>query len=254
VSHPPEGRSAVARARAIAGLVAAATVAGLLWWAVGTKGTALTGFDGALTDTTRAWADGLGWPVDVADVIGEATAPVRSALAGAVLVVILMLVGQRAAAGWLALSGIAGVLTAEAVKSAMGRPRPPGAGQFEPDLFKSFPSGHAMVGIYLYLVAGLVLVHLGRSRASRWVAGLGWALVACGPLLGLTRLVLGVHWPTDLLAGWAFGSSVALASALVLWWPLDRGWSRPRGAGPTGTPRDPAASPAPADLAPDQLP
>jgi undecaprenyl-diphosphatase len=244
--------------RAVVGLAVAAATAALLTWAVATGGSVLAGFDRAVTDATRAWADPLGWPVEVAHVIGEATAPVRSTVAGIVLFVILMALRQRAAASWIALSGIAGVLTAEAVKHAVGRQRPPGAEQYEPDLFKSFPSGHAMVGIYLYLVAGLVLVHLGRAHGRRWVVGLGWALVVIGPLIGLTRLILGVHWPTDLLAGWAFGSAVALASALLLWWPLDRGWAGRRSPGARAKEPGPAsasaASDEPGDVAPDQRP
>jgi undecaprenyl-diphosphatase len=230
----------------VVGLVVAATTAALLTWAVATGGAVLAGLDQAVTDVTRGWADELGWPVDVAHVVGVATAPVRSALAGFVVFVVLLVLRQRAAAAWIALSGIAGVLTSELVKHAMGRQRPPGAEQYEPDLFKSFPSGHAMVGIYLYLVIGLVLVHLGRAHRRRWTGWLGWTLVAIGPLIGLSRLVLGVHWPSDLIAGWAFGSTVALASALLLWWPLDRGWQgvpARRPAGPGHSPDSPVPTP-----------
>lgn len=225
---PPErtSRAEAARRRAVLGLVVAATTAALLTWAVASGGAVLAGFDQSVTDLTRGWADGLGWPVDVAHAVGIATAPVFSALAGLGVFVVLFAVRQRAAAAWIALSGIAGMLTSELVKYAMGRQRPPGAEQFEHDMFKSFPSGHAMVGIYLYLVTGLVLVHLGRAQRHHWMVGIGWALVVIGPLIGLSRLVLGVHWPSDLMAGWAFGSTVALASALLLWWPLDRGWPR----------------------------
>ena len=42
----------------------------------------------------------------------------------------------------------------------------------------------------------------------------GRILVIIGPFLGLTRVVLGVHWPSDVIAGWAFGSAVLLTSAL----------------------------------------
>ena len=36
---------------------------------------------------------------------------------------------------------------------------------------------------------------------------------------------VGVHWPSDVIADWAFGSAVLLTSALILWWPLARGWT-----------------------------
>jgi undecaprenyl-diphosphatase len=220
-------QAVLARRRTAAGLVVAGAVAALLTIVVATSSDLLAGFDTALTDSTRGWADPLGWPVDVAHVVGLMTAPVWSAVAATVLVIALLLAHHRAAAGLLALSGIAGVLVSESIKTVMGRARPPGAEQFEFDLDKSFPSGHAMVGIYLYLAAGLVLVHLASGRT--WMRLVGRALIVAGPLIGLSRLILGVHWPTDIIAGWAFGSVVLLSSALLLWWPLDRGWA-PRDA------------------------
>ncbi len=215
-----------ARRRAVAGLVVALALATILTVIMATGATALKGLDTAITDLTRGWADPLGWPVDAAHVLGLVTAPVWSALAASVVVVILVLARHRAAAGLLAMSGIAGVAVSETVKMAMGRSRPPGAEEFESDLEKSFPSGHAMVGIYLYLATGLVLIQLGRAQGRRWMVVVGRCLVVIGPLIGLSRIVLGVHWPSDILAGWAYGSAVLLASALILWWPLDRGWSR----------------------------
>jgi undecaprenyl-diphosphatase len=212
------------------GLITALAVAALLTITVSTRSDILEGFDTALTDLTRGWADPAGWPVDVAHVIGLVTAPLWSALAATVLVVTLLLTHHRAAAGLLAMSGIAGVAVSETVKMSMGRNRPPGAGEFESDLDKSFPSGHAMVGIYLYLATGLVLIHLARSLGLRWMEVVGRMLVVVGPVIGLSRLVLGVHWPSDIIAGWAFGSAVLLASALILWWPLDRGWPTRTGA------------------------
>jgi undecaprenyl-diphosphatase len=232
----PEGRAVVARRRAVVGLVAAIAVAAFLTIAVASGSHVLDGFDTALTDVTRGWADPLGWTVDLAHVIGLVTAPFWSALAATALVIALLLTHQRAAAGLLAMSGIAGVTVSETVKMAMGRTRPPGAEQFEQDLDKSFPSGHAMEGIYLYMAAGLVLIHLGRAQGRRWMEVVGRILVIIGPLIGLSRLVLGVHWPSDVMAGWAFGSVVLLASALILWWPLDRGWAARDAQPATATP------------------
>ncbi len=212
------------------GLVAAGLVAALLTWAVATESSTLASFDEALTDFTRGWADPLGWPVDLAHVIGIITSPLFSALAASVLVVTLWLMRYRAAAGLITLSGLAGVATSETVKALMGRTRPPGAEQYESDLDKSFPSGHAMEGIYLYLATGLVLIHLGRAQGRAWLQRLGMVFVVIGPIIGLSRVVLGVHWPSDVLAGWAFGSVVLLAAALILWGPLDRGWDGPGAA------------------------
>ena len=179
----------------------------------------------------------MGWPVDVALVIGRVTAPFWSGVVVAVLVIVLFGYRYRAAAALLAMSGIAGGIVSTAVKQMMARTRPPGAEQFQQDLDKSFPSGHAMEGIYLYVATGLVLIQLGRTRERRWMEVVGRILVIIGPFIGLTRVVLGVHWPSDVIAGWAFGSAVLLTSALILWWPLDRGWTArdvaPNPAAPT---------------------
>ena len=240
-------RALLAHRRAVIGLVAALSVAAFLTIAVSTGSHVLDGFDTALTDFTRGWADPLGWPVDVAHAIGLVTAPFWSALAATALVVALLLTDHRAAAGLLAMSGIAGVTVSETVKMSMGRARPPGAEQFEQDLNKSFPSGHAMEGIYLYMATGLVLIHLGRAQGRRWMEVVGRILMIIGPFIGLSRLVLGVHWPRDVIAGWAFGSVVLLASALILWWPLDRGWtSRARVAAAATPPELPEAGTTPA--------
>ena len=66
-------------------------------------------------------------------------------------------------------------------------------------------------------------------------------------VIGVSRLVLGVHWPSDVLAGWAFGSTVMLAAAVLLWRPLDAGWTAPvrpaREAGPVTGPLNATAGP-----------
>lgn len=246
VLGPEPTASHAARRRATVGLVVALLVASVLTVTVASGGGALAGFDQGLTDFTRGWADSLGWPVDLAHVIGGMTAPFWSAVAGAVLVVLFAALRHRAAAAFLATSAILGLIVTEALKLAIGRQRPPGADQFESDgeLAKSFPSGHSSAGIYLYLTTGLILLHLGRARQSHWLVLLGRLLVLVGPMIGLSRLVLGVHWPTDVLAGWAVGSAAALTAALLLWDALDRGWARP--APPTVRQRDGEAADRPA--------
>jgi membrane-associated phospholipid phosphatase len=177
--------------------------------------------------------------VTAALVIGRLTAPMHSFLIAGLAVVILARARLRAAAAFLALSASAGVALTEVLKVSIGRSRPPGAEQYETDLAKSYPSGHSSAGIYLYLAAGTVLVQLGRATGAAWMSRMGWALIAFGPAIGVTRLVLGVHWPTDVVAGWALGSTAALTAALLLWTAISRGWpmvgAAPRaalGAGP----------------------
>ena len=80
----------------------------------------------------------------------------------------------------------------------------------------SFPSGHAMISAATYMTVGALLAHTQPSRAVRlYLLSLAAVLSI---LIGLSRLYLGVHWPSDVLAGWAFGSAWAL-----MFWIVSRG-------------------------------
>jgi undecaprenyl-diphosphatase len=64
----------------------------------------------------------------------------------------------------------------------------------------SFPSGHSTSAMVFYLTAALVLSQGSRWRHAAVAAGLLMAV-----LVGLSRIMLGVHWPSDVVGGWAFG-------------------------------------------------
>jgi undecaprenyl-diphosphatase len=79
----------------------------------------------------------------------------------------------------------------------------------------SFPSGHATDSAAVFLTLGLVLAVFVLRRPLARVA----TMAACGLLvaaIGVTRLVLGVHWPTDVLAGWALGATAALTVTIAV--------------------------------------
>ena len=122
---------------------------------------------------------------------------------------------------WIGL-GVLTWLLPEALKPVVARPRP----QLWPRLIEvsgfAFPSGHATAGAALYPLLGWVLCR-GKKRGRLGVA-VG-ALV--GGFVGFGRLYLGVHWPTDVLAGWALGA--ALSGVAMARLSLPR-----RGAGPCG--------------------
>jgi undecaprenyl-diphosphatase len=216
-----------ARTRAQIGLVVAVTAAVVLTIAVAAGGQHLSRLDDPLTEVTRGWADALGWPVEVARVIGALTQPALAGALVAILALWLLRRGLGAAAGLLAISGISGALITSGVKALMQRDRPASAQGLVRDMTASFPSGHSSAGIYLFLAAGLVLLHVGRANGRKALTRAGAVLIVVGPLIGVSRLVLGAHWPSDILAGWAFGSAALLIAALLLWEPLARGWRYP---------------------------
>lgn len=80
----------------------------------------------------------------------------------------------------------------------------------------SFPSGHAANSAIVYLTVAALATQATRSRATRNYL-LTCAILLVG-LIGASRVYLGVHWPSDVLAGWSFGTLWAIG-----WWELGRG-------------------------------
>lgn len=93
-----------------------------------------------------------------------------------------------------------GRLFSELQKYEVARVRP----SLEPQLVmvksQSFPSGHASSSMIFYLTMALVLTHRGPCR--RWAAA---GAILLSLLIGTSRVMLGVHWPSDVIGGWVFG-------------------------------------------------
>jgi membrane-associated phospholipid phosphatase len=105
---------------------------------------------------------------------------------------------------------LSGVIT-EITKYAAGRPRPTTALVSAPST--SFPSGHAfgvMVGVLALLT---VLLPVVRRPMRAWLVTLGALTVAA---IGIARVVLNVHYPSDVLAGWALGYAYFVACLLLI--------------------------------------
>jgi len=107
----------------------------------------------------------------------------------------------------------AAALGVEGVKALIARARPELLEPVIEELGFSFPSGHATLSMVAY---GVLAVLITRSRLPGWVEtlvviGLGVLVV----LIGVSRIWLGVHYPTDVLAGWTAGWVIVLAYAAV---------------------------------------
>lgn len=89
----------------------------------------------------------------------------------------------------------------------------------------SFPSGHAMGASIFYLTMGALLAQVSpRRREKIYLMG---AAVLLTLLIGLSRVYLGVHYPSDVLAGWSAGTAWAVMCWLVARWLRRRGTLRP---------------------------
>ncbi len=130
----------------------------------------------------------------------------------AVLGFLLIVQGHRAALLVVG-STVGGQILCLLLKGFFARPRPalvPGLTRAQ---LASFPSGHSMVAVVLYLTIGAILAEsLPKKRLKLYI--LSVAMVLAG-LVGMSRIYLGVHYPTDVLAGWAAGLSWAMVCWLV---------------------------------------
>jgi undecaprenyl-diphosphatase len=140
----------------------------------------------------------------------------------AVLAVVLFLRGARRLAWWAAITMTAGSILGFALKLLVARTRP----SFDLPLANapgySFPSGHALnsaVGVLVLVLALLPAVRGARSRLAMWLTG---TIVIV--LTGFDRIGLGVHYLSDVLAGWLVaGALVAATAAAFETWRRDVG-------------------------------
>jgi undecaprenyl-diphosphatase len=133
----------------------------------------------------------------------------------------LILQGKRRTALLVVVAVGGGMLVSTLTKLGFDRPRPdlvPHATQVHT---ASFPSSHAMMAAVTYLTLGALLARVQpRLRLKLYLIGLAATLTV---LVGCSRVYLGVHWPTDVLAGWTLGAAWALACWAIALWLQARG-------------------------------
>ncbi len=137
----------------------------------------------------------------------------------------LALTARRAMIGLVLASSIGAMLLNATLKSVFDRPRPTVVARLAMVDSTSFPSGHAMIAAAVYLTLGALLARTTTRRRLR-VYYLGVALVMSG-LVAFSRLYLGVHYPSDVLAGMAAGALWALLCDVAAWRLQREGVMRP---------------------------
>lgn len=136
----------------------------------------------------------------------------------AAIVFFLLIAGRTAGALFVLAAMAGGQLLSSVLKLGIDRPRPELVSHLAEVHTLSFPSGHAMMSAVTYLTLGALLARVVHGRTLK-IYVLGVAVLATF-LVGASRVYLGVHWPSDVLAGWCAGAAWAmlcwLAARVVL--------------------------------------
>ena len=137
-----------------------------------------------------------------------------------------LLLTRRRAAAWLMLGAVSsGVVLNNFLKYSFARPRPDVFTPAVQVFTTSFPSGHATMSAITYLTLGALLARTQPDRRVRIYFMTLAALLTV--LVGLSRIYLGVHYPTDVLAGWCIGTAWAMACWVLMTWLQGRGQVEP---------------------------
>ncbi len=127
---------------------------------------------------------------------------------------LLLIHRRRAQAAVFAGTVILAQIVSGGLKTFVDRPRPALVPHLDLVYSSSFPSGHAMMTPVVYLTLAAVLSAAERPLGAKIMLLGGATLLVVA--VGVSRVYLGVHWPTDVLGGWALGSAIALAASIVL--------------------------------------
>ena len=202
-----------------------ALLAGSLWAFIEVSEEVLEGHTHAIDETILL---SLRTPGDSHDPLGpawvEEMARDATALGGVGIltfitiasIVFLMLRRKYRTALFIAVAISSGIALSLALKAGFDRPRPQLVPHDSIVYTTSFPSGHAMMSALVYLTLGTLLARMQPQRRLK-VYLLMLAIIAA-MAVGFSRVYLGVHWPTDVLAGWAAGATWAMVCWIVVVW------------------------------------
>ncbi|WP_108660521.1 phosphatase PAP2 family protein [Acuticoccus kandeliae] len=118
-----------------------------------------------------------------------------------------------------------GVVFSNLAKHLFDRPRPDLVPHESYVMSASFPSGHSMMAAITYLTLATILARIEPRRSIK--AYLIFLACLLSGLVGASRVYLGVHWPTDVVAGWTAGAAWALSCWLIADWLAKRGEIEP---------------------------
>ena len=125
----------------------------------------------------------------------------------------LLAISKRSTAAFVAASIIGGAVLSGVIKATLARARPEIVPHLVHVTSPSFPSGHSMNSAIVYLTLAVLIARSEkRRRVQTYLIGVATVLTV---IVGITRVYLGVHWPSDVLAGWTVGAMWAATCSLA---------------------------------------
>ena len=179
--------------------------------------------------------------VKVFTLISSAGGPTFLITLVAIVIVLLLIRRRPRLALYLAATGIGALLLDPSLKTLVGRVRPVVADPIAHGQGNSFPSGHALGSMIVYGMLTLVFLSMVRGKGRPWFVAVMALLVFA---IGFTRVALGVHFVSDVLAGWLLGAAwISVTAYAFRVWRREAGHPNP----PLAAGLEPEAA---ADLAP----
>jgi len=172
----------------------------------------LTRADGRVANTLNGWVHGRGGVVPTLKAISFLGRPPLLAVWVLIAAVLLWRRSRRRQAVFAAVTSLGGGIVDTLVKASVNRPRPVVDHPVASALGKSFPSGHAMSATVTY---GALLVVLSPLLTPRWRRPAFVATVLLVLAVGCSRLLLGVHFVSDVVGGFVLGLAWLLAAVAV---------------------------------------
>ena len=160
-----------------------------------------------------AVVDKLPWLIDACEVLAILGGDTVLLIAVVAVAGTLLATRHPRLATYLVLSALGSVVLVALMKSLVERDRPATNGVLVLAGGWSYPSGHASAGIAVVGAIGVVCLAVGRRPPMRV---LGWCLIGLGVTIGLSRVLLGVHYALDVLGGWLLGAAVTCTAGFVV--------------------------------------
>ncbi|PXX65336.1 undecaprenyl-diphosphatase [Nocardia tenerifensis] len=169
-------------------------------------GTGLTAIDSPVSNWAIAHRNGTLTPLAI--LVSNLGGTVAMTIVATLSVIVFAWRGYRREAVLVTVVGLGSWVLVDGGKNLIGRARPPIAEHIVVKTNYAYPSGHSLGSMAVIGILAVLLIPRLRRPAMRWIAAIAAAIFVAA--VGLSRIYLGVHWPTDVLGGWSLGALLVL--------------------------------------------